>query len=217
VSWRLLAGVPEEELRHVLAVAKRRRFGRGEVVFHRDDPADSMHLIATGRFAVQVTTPLGDTAMIGIHGPGESFGELALVLGGGRRAATVVALEPAETFAVYVDDFDRLRTKYSTVDAFLLGFLTRELRRLNERLIEALYVSSERRVLRRLVELHGLYPRGRPIPLTQAQIASLAGASRATVNRVLREEEARGTLELHRGRAAIVDQVALARRALVQS
>jgi CRP-like cAMP-binding protein len=214
--WRLLADVSDEEIRRVLAMSKRRRFARNEVVFHLDDPADSLHLIAKGRFAVQVGTPLGETATVGIRGPGESFGEMALVTRGGRRGATVVALEPAETFAVYVDDFDRLRARHATVDAFLFALLSAEVRRLDERLVEALYVPSERRVLRRLLELHDLYGQQSPIPLTQAQIASLAGTSRATANRVLREEAGRGTIELHRGRTRVLDARALARRALLR-
>ena len=70
---------------------------------------------------------------------------------------------------------------------------------LNERLLEALYVPVERRVLRRLVELAELYPgadgRSRDT-LTQEALAELAGAARPTVNQVLREEEKRGTIEL---------------------
>jgi CRP/FNR family cyclic AMP-dependent transcriptional regulator len=214
MRWRLLSGVPEEDVRRVLAVSRRRRFDRNEVVFHHDDPADSVHLVVNGRFAIEVATPLDDVATIGIRGPGDSFGEMALV-GGGKRAATVVALERAETFALYVDDFDRLSARHETVDAFLLAFLTAEVRRLSERLIEALYVPSDRRVLRRLLELD-LYGTGASIPLTQEQIASLAGTSRATVNRVLRGEDARGTIELDRGRAKVLDDQALARRALVR-
>ena len=79
MQWPLLADVPEEEVRLVLSVARRRRFGRGEVVFHRDDPGDSLHLIAAGHFAIKVMTPLGDTVTIGVRGPGENFGEMALV------------------------------------------------------------------------------------------------------------------------------------------
>src|SRR5260221_4818487 len=108
VEWRLLSGVPEEEVRRLIQVARRRRFSRGEVVFHRDDPADSMHLVVKGRFAIRVMTPLGEPATIAVRGPGDSFGEMALV-GGGRRSATVEALEEAETVSVYEGDFNRLR------------------------------------------------------------------------------------------------------------
>jgi CRP-like cAMP-binding protein len=54
VEWRLLAGVPEEDVREILQSARRRRFTRNEVVFHRDDPSDSVHLVAKGRFSIRV-------------------------------------------------------------------------------------------------------------------------------------------------------------------
>ena len=216
MEWPLFADVPEEEMREVLQIARRRRFSRGEVVFHRDDPGDSLHLIAKGRFAIRIMTPLGDTTTIAIRGPGDSFGEMALVFEEARRAATVAALEACETLAVYREDFARLRRRHPAVNGVLIAFLAHEVRRQNELLLEALYVPVERRVLRRLVELTNLYParEGKQwIPLTQAVLAELAGTSRATVNHVLNEEQRRGTLELRRGRTLVRDLDTLTRRA----
>ena len=217
MEWRLLQGVPEEEVRRLLQVARRRTFRRGEVVFHRDDPADSLHLVSKGRFAVRVMTPLGDQATIAVRGPGESFGEMALVGMGARRSATVEALEEAETFCVYEGDFARLRREQPQVNELLIGFLSNEVRLLNERLLEALYVPAERRVLRRLSELAHLYGQDADgqveIPLTQEELAGLAGTSRATVNTVLGEAQKRGLVELQRGKTRILDPDQLARRA----
>jgi CRP-like cAMP-binding protein len=53
------------------------------------------------------------------------------------------------------------------------------------------------------------------IPLIQEDIAALAGTSRATVNRVLRDAERRGIVELRRGRTVLLDPDALARLARV--
>jgi CRP/FNR family transcriptional regulator, cyclic AMP receptor protein len=212
MRWRLTEGVPDEELRRLLSIARRRRFARHEVVCHDGDPADSMHLIVKGRFAVQVRTPMGDTATLGLVGPGNSFGELALVTHEARRSATVTALEEAETFAVVKAEFDRLRHEYPSVNEVLLGFLAGELRRQHELLLEALYLPVERRLLRRLVELSSLYEDG-VLPLTQDQLAELAGAARPTVNRVLREEQERGTIRLERGKTIILLRDDLARHA----
>jgi CRP/FNR family transcriptional regulator, cyclic AMP receptor protein len=216
VEWRLLAGVPPDQVRELLQIARRRRFARNEVVFHRDDPGDSLHLIQRGRFAIRVMTPLGDTATIAVRGPGESFGEMALVAEEARRSATVAALEDAETIAVYRDDFAYIRKRYPEIDAVLFRFLTNEVRMLNERLLEALYVPVEKRVRRRLLELSRLYADGGETPvivLTQETLSELAGASRPTVNQVLRDEEKRGTIELGRGRIRVLDVSELERRA----
>ena len=216
VEWKLLADVPPEEVRRLLQIARRRHFSRGEVVFHRDDPGDSLHLISKGRFAIRVMTPLGETVTIAIRGPGDNFGEMALVGEGRRRAATVAALEDAETFSVYEREFHALRQQHPEIDRIVVAFLANEVQVLNERLLEALHVPVERRVLRRLCELARLYPAGEGgtlIPLTQEVLAELAGTSRATVNRVLNEEQQRGTVELQRGKTLVREVEALARRA----
>jgi CRP-like cAMP-binding protein len=216
VEWQLLADVPEEALHALLTIARRRTFLRNEVVFHRGDPADSLHLIRKGRFSVRIATPLGDTAMLSVRGPGDAFGELALLGREPVRSATVSALEPGETYSVYQGDFERLRDEHPIVNDVLVGILTDRLRRLSDQLVEAYYVPADRRVLRRVCELAELYGRGEPevvVPLTQEEIAELAGTSRATVNRVLREAERRGEVELRRARTAVLDLDKLARRA----
>jgi len=216
MRWRLLDDVPAEDVRMLLSVARRRRFERGEVVFHRDDPGESLHLIVSGRFAVRVMTPVGDTVWLAVRGPGESFGEMTLIESDARRSATVSALEEAETFSLRKPEFDQLRQRYPSVDRVLIAYLAGEVRMLDERLLEALYLPAERRLLRRLHELSEVYrqPDGSAvIPLTQEELAEFAGAARATVNRVLREEQALGTLEIHRGRTRIINPDELARRA----
>ena len=217
MKWQLLEGVPDENVQRLLKVARRRSFRRGEVVFHRGDPADSLHLVAKGRFAIRVMTPVGDQATIAVRGPGESFGEMALVGEEASRSATVEALEAAETFCVYETEFARLRGEHPAVNEFLISLLAAEVSSMNERLLEALYLPVERRVLRRLIELAQMYQRGADevveIPLTQEEVAGLAGTSRATVNAVLGDAQSRGLLELRRGRVTIVDGARLAARA----
>ena len=214
MEWQLLADVPDEALHALLKIARRRTFARGEIVLHRGDPADSLNLIRKGRFSVRIATPLGDTAMLSVLGPGDAFGELAL-LGEPIRSATVSALEPAETHSVHRDDFERLRHEHPIVNDVLIGILTDRLRRVADQLVEAYYVPADRRVLRRMCELAEMYRAGDGevvVPLTQEEIAELAGTSRATVNRVLRDAERRGSVELRRGRTAVLDLDALLRR-----
>jgi CRP/FNR family transcriptional regulator, cyclic AMP receptor protein len=215
VQWRLLDGVPAEDARRVLSIARRRTFGRGEVVFHQDDPADSLHLIVEGRFAMQRPTALGEETLLAIRGPGDAFGELALV-SERNRSATAAALEPGETLCVHRHEFDELRRRHPSVDRMLVSLLAQQVERMNELLSEAFYENAEHRVLRRLLELGQVYgaDSAEPeIPLTQEKLASLAGTSRATVNAVLAAEQRRGTIKLRRGVTVIRDAPALARRA----
>jgi CRP/FNR family transcriptional regulator, cyclic AMP receptor protein len=189
----LFEGASEQEVARLLERARRRTFDAGEVVFHAGDPADTLHLIQRGDF----------------------FGELALLSPRAPRSATIVALEKGETLSVHEIDFGRLRTERPETADVLIAILAAQVRRLSVHLAEALYVPADTRVRRRLLEMTEIYGEGEEVtvPLTQEELASLAGTSRATVNRVLREEEQYGTLKLSRGRTTVTDAAGLRRRA----
>jgi CRP-like cAMP-binding protein len=167
-----------------------------------------LHLVVRGRFGARVLTPLGDSVLLDVLGPGSAFGELALLLPGARRSASVAALEDGETRSVFRDDFARLQISHPGVKDVLLRLLAEQLRRASNRIVEAHYVDAETRVRRRVSELAKIYPSG-AVPLTQEDLAAMAGTSRATVNRVLREEEKRGAVALQRGRTTVLDLAAL--------
>jgi CRP-like cAMP-binding protein len=214
MEWQLFEGVPEAEVRAVLSLARRRTFRRDEVVFHRGDPSDSVHLISKGRFDVSIGTAMGDVVALAIRGPGDTFGELAL-LTGEERTATVTALEPGETLVIRSSELRRLAQLHPALDEVLVRLLAEQVRRLSELLVEAYTVDADERVVRRLLELVRVYGGGPPVtvPLKQEHLAALAGTSRATVNRVLRRAERNGLVELHRGRTLVLDPEALRRRA----
>ena len=200
----VFADVPELELRNS---GRRRKFGRGEIVFHEGDPGDSLHRVTTGRFAARVTTPLGDVATFAVHAPGEVFGLLAVIHPDARRTATVIALQPSETFAIPRSAFVRLKATYpgmaSAVEQLLVEMLTAS----SNRLVEALYTPVHLRVRARLRDLARIYGDGGSepitIPLSQEDLAGLAGTTRETVNRVLQDEQERGTVTLARRRITI--------------
>jgi len=190
-------------------------FKRHDVVFHDGDPGDTLHLIVKGHFAVRVATPLGDVATLRVLGPGEHFGELA-VLDVGPRSGTVVALENAETRALHRDAVAEFRARIPEIDVVLTKALVNEVRRLADALVDALYVPAERRVWRRLRELVDLYGNGDvpvAIAVTQDDLAQLAGTTRPTANRVLRGGEEHGVVTLARGRVDVNDLAGLDRLA----
>jgi CRP/FNR family cyclic AMP-dependent transcriptional regulator len=200
----VFADVPELELRNS---GRRRKFGRGEIVFHEGDPGDSLHRVTTGRFAARVTTPLGDVATFAVHAPGEVFGLLAVIHPDARRTATVIALQPSETFAIPRSAFVRLRATYPGVASAVEQLLVEMLTASSNRLVEALYTPVHLRVRARLRDLARIYGSGGDepitIPLSQEDLAGLAGTTRETVNRVLQDEQERGTVTLARRRITI--------------
>jgi CRP-like cAMP-binding protein len=216
MEWSLLGGLAAEDRRRIVQAARRRRYARHEVVFHEGDPGDTLHLLAAGHMAVRITTPLGDTATLTVLGPGDAFGELALLAADARRTATVVALEASETLALRRDQFEELRREQPAFDRLLIELLAADVTRLSERLLEALYIPADKRVLRRLLGLAGQYgdgSAGTVVPFTQEDLATMAGTTRPTANRILNDAETAGLVRIGRARIEILDPERLARSA----
>ncbi len=211
MEFPLLASLDPVDRTTLLSTAIRRRYTAGEVIVREGDPGDALHMIAKGRVGVSVTTPGGSVALINVHGRGGAFGEQALVDPTERRSATITALEPCETLAIHRTTFDELRRDHPGVDRLLIEVLSLEVRRLTTRLAEALYDSAEKRVMRRLLDLDAIYDG--VVPLTQDNLASMAGTTRPTTNGVLQTLVSTGLVALGRGRLEVLDRTRLEARA----
>jgi CRP-like cAMP-binding protein len=211
----LLDALADDDRRRLLATTHRRKFAAGEVIFHEGDRGDSVHLIEHGHVAIRVGTRLGDVATLTMLGPGSAFGELALIDGNERRSATVVAIDATHTRVVDHGEFERLRREHPQIERFLVELLAAEVRRLSGLTLEAMFVPADTRVLRRLLEVAQRFGEhnGTVITLTQEDLASMAGTTRSTANRVLKRAETDGLLRLTRGRIEILDADQLAYRA----
>lgn len=210
----LLQGLDEAARQRLIAASRPRRFRAREIVCHEGDPGDTFHIVMSGRLAVHVTTPLGHSATLSLLGPGDTFGELALLDPASLRTATVVALEEAHTLSLTRAQLDDLRLHHPEIDRFLTATLAGHVRRLSAMVLEALYLPVDVRVARQLARLAGLYAGANgsaEIRLTQDDLAGMAGTTRATTNKVLQELAARGVLSLSRGRIVVRDRDALDR------
>jgi CRP-like cAMP-binding protein len=185
-------------------------------LFYEGDPGESLHLLDKGRVAIRVSTPLGDVGTLSILGPGDSFGEQALVDDSSQRSATAVAIEAVETLTLDRNTFDELRRGHPSIDQVLVRTLAEQVRRLSTLVIEALYLPAETRLLRRLSELATLFSSGEGdvlVPITQEELATMAGTTRPTANRVLRAGVDQRYVRLERGRIVVLDRERLAKAA----
>lgn len=215
MEWQVLESLSAVDRQSLLARCRRRRFPRGGFVFHEGDPGESAHLIDSGTVAVRVTSPMGDVVTLDVLAPGDAFGEQALLGNESTRSATVVTLEHTETMSVTRGEFEALWENHPDAARAVAAMLDARLRATSQALLDALYLPVETRVLRRLVRLADIYV-GRPsraIPLTQDDLATMAGTTRQTVNRVLGQAQEEGLVTLARGRIVVDDPTALAKRA----
>lgn len=183
--------------RTLLRGCPRRRFARGAFIFHAGEAGDSLHIIRKGRVAVLAPQSLGDSRTLAILGVNDTFGELAILLDGHRRTATIQAIEPTETQVLSRSQVEELRASGGGIDRFLVDLLASRVDRLTGQLTELASVPAPERVYRRIVDLARIFGATRPgseIPVTQSQIASMAGVGLRITNRVVAEAGRDGLL-----------------------
>lgn len=214
MKWQLLDALSEMDQRALLSRCRRQRYAKGEFVFHEGDRGDSVDLIDIGTVAVRMTSPTGDVVTLDVLRPGDAFGEQALVGRESKRSATVVTLERCETMRFTRREFEDLWDHHPDASRAVAAILDARLRATSQALLESHFFPAETRVLRRLTYLAEIYADhpSRAIPLTQDDLASLAGTTRQTVNRVLGQAQDGGLITLSRGRIVVNDHVVLAQR-----
>ena len=206
----MLEMLSEGDRRELEAACMTQHFQAGAFVFHARAPADAMHTIIEGHFAVRTPGPDGSATMIAVLGPGDTFGEVGLVAQDKRRTAAISSLDGGRTLVLQHERFHALCQARPQVRRVVEQLLADHVDRLTKLLGEALYSDADTRVLRRLATLANTYAHtGGEVMLTQSELGQLSGASRATVSRVLREQEARGTIRRRRGSVQVLDVAAL--------
>src|SRR2546427_7419646 len=186
----LFAGLEDEDIRELMSVAKRRTFRSGEVIFHREDPGQVLYVIKEGKVKISLISPDGQEISLVVFGKGECFGEFA-ILDGLPRSADAVALEKVECYTLQRSDFHNAIMKNPKIAIQIIEVLTRRLRNTDQMVEDLIYQDVYGRVAKKLLELadtHGTkVDDGTRIDvrLTQQEIASMVGASRESVNKVM--------------------------------
>jgi CRP-like cAMP-binding protein len=215
MSWALLAGLAPDARAEVLEHTGQKDLARGEALFWEGDPAEAVYLIERGHVSVRVCTPAGDEAIVRVLGPADHVGELAL-LAAAARSTSAVALDAVRVRVLHRADFARLRDRHPEVEHQILEALVTETNRLAGALTDSYFLSVADRTVRRLVELAGVFGGSGGevvVPLTQDELAQLAGTARPTVNKVLRDLQADGLVRVSRGRVLLCDVSSLRDRA----
>lgn len=128
----LFAGLPEHSRALLAGATARRTYKAGDLIFHKGDPGDTLHIVVSGLIKVFLTTDgdQEDEIVIAILGPGQFVGELSL-LDGRPRSASVQAVETVETLVVPRDRFlTALRANPQALEALVMTLATR-LREMN--------------------------------------------------------------------------------------
>jgi CRP/FNR family transcriptional regulator, cyclic AMP receptor protein len=216
---QLFAGLDRASLERLATGLRTRRFRRNEVLFHQGDPGDALFIVTSGAVKILLPSEEGEEAILATVRPGAFFGELAL-LDGAPRSATAVAMEPTETLVLPRDRFRTLiNTEPATRDA-LLAALAGELRRLTDHVEELHFLDMTGRMAARLLRLARGAGAAEPDgsvrldgSYTQGDLASMIGATRQSVNKLLGQFVDDGLIRVDPDAIVILDLPGLERTA----
>lgn len=205
-----LAGLSDPELEALAGSLERCAFGKGQVIFHQGDPGQAMYIIETGRVRIFVLSETGQELSVNIYGPGETFGELAL-LDGQPRSAGAIAMTDTVTQALRRADFLRYVETHPRVALRIIEVLSARLRYTTTYAESLAFLPVQGRVATKLLELadrHGVRVAGQALELwlTQAELASLVGATRESVNQALRAYREQGLIAVERQKIILLDR-----------
>ena len=207
-SVPLFADLEEGELERFSRVAVLRAFPAGTRVFHEGDRSDACYIVREGSFRVTREHSDGRAITLATLGPGEVFGELAM-LDGDTRSASAEALSDGELLALPATDVKGLLARHPEISVKLVAALVRRLREANERISRQSFQTVPSRVAGVLNQLVSETRSGEggevTIRMNQADLAQLAGTSRESVSRFLADLERAGVVRSGRGRVTILD------------
>ena len=177
----------------------RRTYRRRSTIFCEGDPGSALYVIESGEVRISVTSENGKELVIALLGPGDFFGDLAL-LDGEPHSADAVARQTCVLLLLHRTDFQRYLAPRPEIAHHLLGVLSRRLRRNTQMLQEAAFLDVSARVasaLLQLAERHGR-PGGEGTIIathfSQTELAAMVGAARESVNKWLRHYERTGLI-----------------------
>jgi CRP/FNR family cyclic AMP-dependent transcriptional regulator len=195
------AGLGEEAIEAIAVLCVSKRLDAGETLFLKGDPGDALYAVRRGQIRIGTGSSSGRRLTLNLLGPGDVFGEVAL-LDGCPRTADAVAVEPTELYTVLRRDFFDLLTKRPTVSIRIIELLCERIRWMSAQMEERSLLPLETRLAHRLVTLSADY--GRELHVSQEELAIFVGASRESVNRQLQNWRRQGWVELSRNRIRVL-------------
>ena len=193
--------LPQPDKEELARSMRLRHFDANEVVFHTGDPPGDACVVFTGLVKMMLEDADGKEALVALHGRGEFFGELGLFTDE-RREATAIAVMATSVFQLSRESCTTVIERNAEARDWMFQHLARIIQAQSERYGDLVFLDVPGRVAKYLLELGHI---GGELPITQEDLASAVGSTRATVNKLLGDFERRGMLRVDRRRFEIID------------
>ena len=193
----MFSDLGSDELQRLSNLCHTQHLGVGEVLFQKGDSGDALFGIRRGQIRIETGAADGSRLTLNFMGPGELFGEVA-VLDSQSRTADAAAAEATELFVLRREDFLSFLEREPKVAIKIIQLLCQRIRWQSERMEESVLQPLPVRLARRLCALADDF--GSEVHISQEQLGVFVGAARESVNRQLQLWRKDGILDLQRGR-----------------
>lgn len=187
-SIALFSGLSDVDLAAISTLAVTRTFPKNTLIICEGDLSNSLYVVLSGKVKVFLSDEDGKEVTLNIQGKGEYFGELA-ILDEAPRSASVVTTEDTKLAVLSKSAFEKCMEDHPSIALTIMRGLARRLRELTENVRSLALMDVYGRVARLLLEMAEEVD-GKNIirqKMTQRDIASMVGASREMVSRILRD------------------------------
>jgi CRP/FNR family transcriptional regulator, cyclic AMP receptor protein len=196
----IFSELTESDVASLAQLLNRRKYPKDGVVFFENEEGDSFFMIVEGRIKVTILGDDGREVILSMLGPGDFFGEMAL-LDNEPRSASAIAAEESELLSLSRADFQGVATKRSITSA-LIKVLTARLRHANHQISTLALLDVYGRVARVILDM--AREEGRRLKdgriafrrATHQEIANRIGTTRETVTRMLKDLERQGLIHV---------------------
>ncbi|HJU20334.1 MAG TPA: Crp/Fnr family transcriptional regulator [Stellaceae bacterium] len=212
----LLGRLDPGEINILATRARAERYPAGREIFAKGSPGRSMSAVVSGQVKIASLSPTGKEIVFNVIHAGEVFGEIG-VIDGEERTASAAAMTDCELLVLDRRDVLPLFERHPEICMILMRILCQRLRRTSEQVEDVLFRSLEARLAKALLQLAGDAEAGEPrgatggLHLSQRELATMAGGSRESVNKLLQAWHKAGLIALARGAIVIRDAAALRR------
>jgi CRP/FNR family transcriptional regulator len=211
-GYNILSGLPEADLQRLRQTARTLGVMKGDVLFHRGDPADGCYWLRRGFLKIRVSSSRGEERILAVVGPGAIAGDLAL-LDGSPRAVNCQAMTDAHVLHISGAAVHSCLQRNPDLYEHLVTALMAQIRHVNAEAVLGTFLSARGRVARALLKLAASV--GRDLldgsseiccPIRHVDIAAMASATRESVTRLLGEWRCDKLLQVSPEGKLIVDR-----------
>ena len=213
----------QSDIEELTKITSTKKYGPDASVFFQGDPSDSLYMLLTGSVKVTQASEGGREKILDILGPGEIFGEFAM-LDGHPRSATVTTCEPSELASITHKDFRKFVASRPEILWKVLQGLCERVRKTSTDMLE---LSSREVPYRLLAALHHMAEKYGQVAADGSclisgkvgvqDLVAMVGSSREVVSRLLHRYQEKGLVELGSNKEIIIPDPAALGRALEYS